>query len=321
VTTLAPDTAFDESLYSQAGHNLGLHSTGIMIYTIVLVVVSVKVGLETTTWTIPNVLSIALSLLAWFCFLLIYGNFFAWVQYPDFAAWYGAPVTTLGQPLFWLTVLLTCTICLLRDVAYKFWRQYFSPKLSHLVRELAHEAKSREAARARAGRSSSALKAGLNASAKGGGANSNGLGYSRKDVMRTLPHLLPKFDSLRPYDPVRDTRDGPSIGVADLNVPIVTTVARTTIASLTETLIGSNSGAYSPNHYDIAGSVGDGTGAGGGADGPSIEMGRVSHASTARAANAGNSRLGSMLRGQAAFARPGSLNIKDIVFDFEDGGL
>lgn len=112
----------------------GLLSVGITIYSCVVVVVSLKVSLETASWTIINFACIILSVAAWWVFTLIYNNLYRAItlaQWSLAAEWY-FPLdgyTIMGTWLFWLVLLLTSVIAILRDFAFKAWRRMASVEL------------------------------------------------------------------------------------------------------------------------------------------------------------------------------------------------
>merc|ERR1712146_866572 len=148
------------------GQSLGLAGTGITCYTAVLFTVTAKISFESHQWTIPNLVVNVGSIGMWFFFLGIYGNMFSTSKISSFAWWYGLPVLALGHPVYWFVVMLCVAVCMLREIAWKCWRHNFAQKLVHIVQEFSHEGKR----------------------------------FTRRDVARCAPHLLPKFDALKPYD-------------------------------------------------------------------------------------------------------------------------
>lgn len=148
------------------GKDYGLTVTGCVAYSTILFVVTGKISLEAQTWTFANIAVVLASLGAWYGFLGLYGNFFSVFKTSAFALWYGTPAIALRQPLYWLTILIVAALALLRDVIWKIWRHNFDHKLVHVVQEL--ECHNRP--------------------------------FSRKDVLRFKPHLLPKFHLLKPYE-------------------------------------------------------------------------------------------------------------------------
>lgn len=116
------------------GYDPGLLSLGTTIYTCVILVVSIKVSLETASWTIINFVVIILSVLSWWVFTLIYDSLYMVINIGKWrlaSEWsyplYGYKI--MGSWLFWLTVLLTVVIAVMRDVAFKAWRRMASVEL------------------------------------------------------------------------------------------------------------------------------------------------------------------------------------------------
>jgi phospholipid-translocating P-type ATPase (flippase) len=113
-----------------------ISTLGVTSYSSVLFVVTGKVALETLSWTWFNVGIISLSLGVWYSFLLVYTNLFKWVHISDFAFWYGVASNALTSPTYWLVLVLTMTIALLRDYMWKYVRRNFHPELSHVIQVL-----------------------------------------------------------------------------------------------------------------------------------------------------------------------------------------
>jgi len=236
-------------MMDDSGRPFGLSGAGIATYSCAVFLATLKVGLEIQSWTVPNLASVVFSVVAWYVFLCVYGFFFGWIRFEDFAIWYGVPIPVLGQPVYYFTVLLVVTVCLLREFAWKLWRHYFKQKLVHIVQEL------------------------------GGQARRQKLPFSRKDVIRSSPHLLPKFDALRPFDPVKGAGDSDAIGEADVNMNVITSVSKKALREAQQALLGSNT-RYKPQKQSTKGK-----------------------------------KAGELTHGQPAFSQPGKMNIKDVVLD------
>jgi phospholipid-translocating P-type ATPase (flippase) len=237
-------------MMSSDGRAFGLPGSGIATYSCAVFLATFKVALEIQSWTVPNLLSIVFSIIAWYIFLLVYGFMFGWIKFSDFALWAGVPLPVLGQPLYYFTVILVIVVCILREIAWKFWRHYFQQKLVHIVQELS------------------------------GKARQQNLPFSRKDVVRSSPQLLPKFDTLRPYDPIKGSGDDSAIGEADVNMNVITSVSKKALEAATQALLGSNSRYRPPKKASTKGK-----------------------------------KAGDLTHGQPAFSKPGQMNIKDIVLD------
>ncbi|CUG00064.1 phospholipid-transporting ATPase 1c, putative [Bodo saltans] len=149
-----------------SGLDLGMTGSGCTAYSAILVIVTVKISLETQSWTVVNIIVVLGSVLLWYAFLGLYGNFFNVAKIKDFALWYGMPSQVLKQPTYWLAVIIIASVAVLRDFLWKVWRHNFNQKLMHVVQEF----------------------------------ESIDRPFSRKDVLRYKPHLLPKFQLLKPYE-------------------------------------------------------------------------------------------------------------------------
>jgi magnesium-transporting ATPase (P-type) len=126
--------------YNTAMHyDPSLLGVGIVIYTCVVVVVTVKVSLETASWTFINFIVVGVSLLSWWIYIIIYSNLYLILgvgrenKWDWFLAkeWYYPTDgwVVMGDGLFWLTVLITVAIACLRDFAFKAWRRMASVEL------------------------------------------------------------------------------------------------------------------------------------------------------------------------------------------------
>ena len=119
----------------QTGTTLGLQGHAIIAYSVVLHVVTIKCGLEVNTWTVLNALVFLLSIYFWYLFLFFYCSLYQFINYSDFALWYGFDVVTLEHPCYWLVLVLVVFTALARDVMYKFYRRNYDPALFHVVQE------------------------------------------------------------------------------------------------------------------------------------------------------------------------------------------
>eukprot|EP00658_Telonema_sp_P-2_P078232 TRINITY_DN7281_c0_g1_i3.p1 TRINITY_DN7281_c0_g1~~TRINITY_DN7281_c0_g1_i3.p1 ORF type:complete len:369 (-),score=78.83 TRINITY_DN7281_c0_g1_i3:54-1037(-) len=127
---LLPAYAASEMVEKDSGRMLGMPGHAITAYTAILLVVTIKSGFETNTWTVANWTVCVASLYFWPGFLFFYCSFYRYAPIaPDFAFWYGADTITLAQPLCWLTAIVVTVFALLRDFAYKFYRKHFNHDL------------------------------------------------------------------------------------------------------------------------------------------------------------------------------------------------
>jgi magnesium-transporting ATPase (P-type) len=113
------------NMFFKSGQDVDLDTTGITIYTSLLIVVTIKCLFETSSITWVNVLSVVISLASWIGFVFIYGSMFRWVRVYQFPI--NETYNILDQwfiffePVFYLAVFLTCSLCLLHNFAYKAW--------------------------------------------------------------------------------------------------------------------------------------------------------------------------------------------------------
>jgi hypothetical protein len=156
-----------QSFSVENGGEAGLPGSGCTTYTVVLVLVTVKLALEIQSWTVPTVTVCLGSLLLWFVFLGVYGNFYAVFTTSDFANWYGMPILVLSQPLYWLSMVIIVCCALTRDFAWKVWCHNYQQSLVHLVQEFEHVGKP----------------------------------FTKRDILRVAPELLPKAQPIRPFSP------------------------------------------------------------------------------------------------------------------------
>jgi phospholipid-translocating P-type ATPase (flippase) len=155
-----------------AGQSLGMDGTGIVTFTTMLFIATFKLCLETQYWTIMNAVIVIVSAGMWFVFLGIYGNLYAWLGWSAFYRWYAGPAMALAHPLYWACCALAIITMLLRDVTWKAWRHNYAQKLGHIVQDFESQ-----------------------------NAGDERRSFSRRDVLRCAPHLLPKFQALNPYQP------------------------------------------------------------------------------------------------------------------------
>jgi len=130
---------FSEVSPSINGTLPGLWDTGTIIYTCVIVTVTMKLALETHHWTLFNHIANWGSILVWFIFLLIYGIF--WSDFKSLGAGEALYYTIyeIGTyPAFYFTILLIPVICLFRDFLWKFFQRnsvkFFQP--DHIIQEI-----------------------------------------------------------------------------------------------------------------------------------------------------------------------------------------
>jgi magnesium-transporting ATPase (P-type) len=109
------------------GQDVSMYGIGITIYTSVLFIITVKVCLETSSWTWVHALFYFGSVALWFAFVFAYGAFYYVYPIPVFpmSEFYeiSGEYRILFTFQFWSTVLLTTVLASLRDVFWKFFKR------------------------------------------------------------------------------------------------------------------------------------------------------------------------------------------------------
>eukprot|EP00744_Colponema_vietnamica_P008499 GILI01012121.1.p1 GENE.GILI01012121.1~~GILI01012121.1.p1 ORF type:complete len:816 (+),score=91.47 GILI01012121.1:311-2449(+) len=150
----------------RSGNYPDISALGVLSYTIILFIVTGKVGLETLSWTWINAVISIVSLCVWFGFIFIYARLFEFARVADFANWYGVPEMFVPNATFWLTIIISVVIALGRDFIFKYGRRHFNNReLSHVVQVLEYTHPS---------------------------------GFSRKHVPKEESHLLMRLETLAP---------------------------------------------------------------------------------------------------------------------------
>jgi len=130
---------FRDGIISESGQSYGIWSLGTILYTVVIVVVTLKIVSETRFWTWINFVVIAISVMLWFAWL----SFQSGVMMPDipnFSSggqnmfWVGFEV--MKTPIFWLVLTVLPVLALCPHYAYKHIRRSYFPKNIDIIDEL-----------------------------------------------------------------------------------------------------------------------------------------------------------------------------------------
>ena len=107
---------------------------GTGVFTAGLVTVLGKAALMTNIWTKYTVLAIPGSLAIWFIFLPAYAivapKLNISVEYINTLPY------IFGSPVFWVTIVVVPSFCLLRDFAWKYAKRMYYPQTYHHVQEI-----------------------------------------------------------------------------------------------------------------------------------------------------------------------------------------
>ncbi|KAL0484641.1 phospholipid-transporting ATPase, partial [Acrasis kona] len=107
------------------GNTIDMYSLGVTVYSCVLITVTAKIALETSSFTILHFLFLTASVFAWYAFVIIYGSIF-YVLGRYNLNWFTREFYGILEEYrvfftlrYWFTVCLTCVLALLRDYFYK----------------------------------------------------------------------------------------------------------------------------------------------------------------------------------------------------------
>ena len=124
-------------MIAASGRAIGVYESGIVVYTAALIVVTLKLALESHYWVwLNHLFNWGSVVILWFGFQLIYSLF----GVAGFRAM-GWDVTfsfyiIASQAPYWFAVALTVVAVLARDVLWKFAKRTYAPQPYHIVQEI-----------------------------------------------------------------------------------------------------------------------------------------------------------------------------------------
>eukprot|EP01116_Phalansterium_solitarium_P004039 TRINITY_DN1491_c0_g1_i2.p1 TRINITY_DN1491_c0_g1~~TRINITY_DN1491_c0_g1_i2.p1 ORF type:complete len:1331 (+),score=449.05 TRINITY_DN1491_c0_g1_i2:287-4279(+) len=127
-------SSFDVS--DSRGFPMTLDHLGYTVFSCVIMVVTLKIALETRYWSSVNHVFTWVSLGSWFIFMVVYGTIWGWG--PTFNVGketYFVFADLFSSGTYWFVVILTTTCCLWRDVTWKYVERTFLPKPRHILQE------------------------------------------------------------------------------------------------------------------------------------------------------------------------------------------
>lgn len=116
------------------GKSMDIWAWGSAVYTTCVLTVLGKAALVVTLWTKFTVLAIPGSFLAWLAFFPIYCLIAPNIDVSQELR--GILSATYGSLTFWSMVFGITVLCLLRDLAWKFYRRNYMPQSYHYVQEI-----------------------------------------------------------------------------------------------------------------------------------------------------------------------------------------
>eukprot|EP01112_Ceratiomyxa_fruticulosa_P018559 TRINITY_DN5957_c0_g1_i1.p1 TRINITY_DN5957_c0_g1~~TRINITY_DN5957_c0_g1_i1.p1 ORF type:complete len:433 (-),score=66.09 TRINITY_DN5957_c0_g1_i1:155-1453(-) len=139
-----PALIFRHSNTFFSGQCIDLFTLGVVSYTCVVIIVNLKLGLETRYWTWINHLAVWGSILIYIIWLIVFGVFFSVPTVDVGSDIYFSIFHLALTPLFYLSVILVALLCLWRDISWKFVYRTNLPKSYHIVQEMMKEKKKEE---------------------------------------------------------------------------------------------------------------------------------------------------------------------------------
>jgi len=127
---------YSTAVPDDTGKTVGLWYVGTIIYTCVVLLVTLKLALELRRWTMWHHLGIWGSLLAYAVWVLVWHSVGALHFFSLGDEVFLEIFHILPSPLFYLTVVLLVIGALLRDFTWKFFSRYHQPRPYHIVQEV-----------------------------------------------------------------------------------------------------------------------------------------------------------------------------------------
>eukprot|EP01119_Soliformovum_irregulare_P013335 TRINITY_DN3531_c0_g1_i3.p1 TRINITY_DN3531_c0_g1~~TRINITY_DN3531_c0_g1_i3.p1 ORF type:complete len:1154 (-),score=411.04 TRINITY_DN3531_c0_g1_i3:48-3509(-) len=127
-------------VWSPNGKSMDLYSTGTLIYTCIILTVSLKLGIEAKRWTIFIHIGVWGFIFVWILWMLIFGVFATKLNFGT--AFFYVPYNTIPNATYFFSWILVVVVMFLRESAWKYFKRTYLPRPYHLVQEV--EAKERQ---------------------------------------------------------------------------------------------------------------------------------------------------------------------------------
>jgi len=127
---------FDDGIVNSDGKSFGMWALGTIAYTVVIMVVNIKIAIETDYFTWMNWVAILGSIGVWF----LYAN-----AYSAICSFSGNECGVMNHvwvtPSFWLLIVILTIICVIPDVTYNYWQRNYYPKAFQVIQEVQYKAR------------------------------------------------------------------------------------------------------------------------------------------------------------------------------------
>eukprot|EP00742_Colponemidia_sp_Colp-10_P004432 GILJ01004732.1.p1 GENE.GILJ01004732.1~~GILJ01004732.1.p1 ORF type:complete len:1202 (-),score=174.20 GILJ01004732.1:68-3673(-) len=131
VVFLVPMFVFTNPALSSSGYTVGLWDFSLTVYSCVVLVVTLKLALDTEYWTwVTHVAVWVLTFpVIFYAFAFIYEQF-------DWSFMYLVANQIMATPQYWFCLLLAAALCLLPDLAYKSYLRMYQPSPTTILQEM-----------------------------------------------------------------------------------------------------------------------------------------------------------------------------------------
>eukprot|EP01117_Protostelium_nocturnum_P008732 TRINITY_DN3129_c2_g1_i1.p1 TRINITY_DN3129_c2_g1~~TRINITY_DN3129_c2_g1_i1.p1 ORF type:complete len:1130 (+),score=309.69 TRINITY_DN3129_c2_g1_i1:147-3536(+) len=135
-----PVLALQNDVISPDGKNLGLWGFGAIVYSCAIVIVTLKLALESRNWNILFMVVLWGSAFLWILWLLIYGSL--WSR----SIGIGVDLYKVGSRFldtwyYWFLILLVGSVAMWRDFTWKYIKRNYMPLPYHIVQEIQYMGK------------------------------------------------------------------------------------------------------------------------------------------------------------------------------------
>eukprot|EP00002_Diphylleia_rotans_P031678 TRINITY_DN6598_c0_g1_i1.p1 TRINITY_DN6598_c0_g1~~TRINITY_DN6598_c0_g1_i1.p1 ORF type:complete len:677 (+),score=127.31 TRINITY_DN6598_c0_g1_i1:1636-3666(+) len=130
------NASFEASFPSPNGMSSDIWIMGTTLYTCVVVTVNMKITLEVASWTMFHHITIWGSILFWFIFLAVYSNVYPAI--PVGAEVSGMATALYSTPVFYVVIFIVVSICLIRDIIWKYVNRTYYARWYHIIQEIDH---------------------------------------------------------------------------------------------------------------------------------------------------------------------------------------
>ena len=127
--------AFMDSMSRENGQIVGFWTSNVTMFTSIVVIATVKMMVETRTWTNWSILAFVISLFLWFLWLLVYSSLPVTAGFANQDI-FGVPIVGMGMPQWWFIILIATVLALAPELLYKYIQRMYLPTRLDVIEEL-----------------------------------------------------------------------------------------------------------------------------------------------------------------------------------------